>query len=124
MAGINNRVQNVKQLLSANANPNFLAIGYFTPLQEAVLQYTSDLEIIKLLLEAGGDPTMYTGVGESPVETAFSMGREKIIEEFEKWINIKIKKYDGDKTEANALLRSRLHEKQRLIKLWREKKIR
>src|SRR5262249_40830161 len=71
----------IKWLLEHGANPNAITHWKGTPLFHAV-QRDNAIEIIELVLEHGGDPTIATGDGRSTVGLAARRGRGDVLDLF------------------------------------------
>ncbi len=69
-AAASGRAKNVRLLLAAGAPVDATDEHGNTPLVRAVFAYESDDEVIRLLREAGADPTLQNYHGQSPVGLA------------------------------------------------------
>ena len=73
----------VAQLIKHGAQVNYPAYSTVTPLHRAV-KY-NHAGVVRVLLEAGADPEAVDCVGNTSIQIAWSMGREKVQEEFLRW---------------------------------------
>jgi len=74
----------VSSLLQAYPALSGAQVWYTTPLHFAVGE--GHIDVVRLLLEAGADPTVTRHTGESPVMTARDRGHEDIVRLLEEWI--------------------------------------
>ena len=90
-AALANNLATVNILLKLGANPNS---NYCKPLAHAVSN--SNIQMVKLLIDRGADPTLFDGLGQTPFHMAVEQAKYNIIELFLQYgVNVNTKNKDG-----------------------------